>query len=267
MLSDFFKKWLNDNIGDLHPNALLMMNKVYDTLLESEKKEEIFQMGGPAVLDDTNKKNESETEKEIALFDLNKLADEAIGITKKCFDVACNLVNDKVSGLGYIDFASKLIQIMMDYINNKQRIEKSSDLFNLGFKAIESLSPKPGVVGETFASFVRAQNPLASKVWDEDMEYKQHVEKLINSDDFLNESLDVKNYNVGMLQKAVIDESVASLSMEVLCYNSLGNLKKVTNVKQVLYANLDVDNYKMVAQIVTSPTTGDLVTHIGLLIS
>jgi hypothetical protein len=238
------RKFIDENKNLLGWEDTLLLNGIYNTLCDYEKQCKITAL-------------RPEMPKQ------NPLLDEADQLVSDCFSRSLGICDKKVSANLPEQWNNpiKLTEIMMDYIQSKQRIEATSNMAEL---AREYLKPKPAVTyGELTDNFIKS---MAT-----DSAYKQHEERLINSDDFLDEepaeTPDVTKSSVEMLKRALTDESGDSVTMEVLCYDDVAGLKKVTSVVQVLFVREHIaDNYYVI-RIVTEARPGDSVTKCGLLIS
>jgi hypothetical protein len=103
-----------------------------------------------------------------------------------------------------------------------------------------------------------------------DVEYEKQEEKIVTSDVFTNkdekEKPNICLHSIMNLQNAMHSESGGSLSMDVLCYDEMGNLGLAQVVTQVLYVIEQIGKH-VVCRMVGKAESGSLVTKNGLLIS
>lgn len=268
MSAEKLRKFIDENKNLFGWEDTLLLNGVCNTLNDYEQQGAKITITGGVI---------PATQPE-ATTQFDKQVDEAIKLVEKCFRSAWDVaVSRTVIEEQACTAAVKLTEIMVDYIKSEQRINATSNMAEI---AKEYLKPKPGNI--PFPDPIPREKLLldddfitkiARKMLDtpiSDIRYKQHEEKLINADDFLNETPDVKS-SVEMLKKALTEESGDSVAMQVLCYDSNGNLKKVTGVHQVLFQILKqilkLYENEFVYRIVTEAKADDPITECALLIS
>jgi len=257
MSAEKLRKFIDDNKNLFGWEDTLLLNGVCNTLNDYEK------LGKITAPVPEMSPGEKQTMLESEIFEM----------VKRCLDNSRRILVD--SKVNYVfDDVLRLVEKMIDSIISKQRIDATHSMAEL---AMEYLEPKPKIAyGEITNDFIKSMStafpdPITrgdqGKYEKREELYKQHEEKLINSDDFLDETPDITMSSVGMLQKRLIDESGGAISMEVLCRDHLGNLKKVTGVHQVLFIKSMLDDDRFVLRVVTEARAGEPKADIGLLIS
>ena len=167
MFSDLLKKYLDENVKEGDPH-FSMFWQCLGAIGAAEKKES--EQGGDYI---TKINGES-------------MADEASKIVERCIAKARSLTDADKMREDYLTALISLTGIMMDYIKNKQRIEALSPMLNI--KSVD------------YSGFIKNIRKMVKMLEDddlimrgeqgqfeirEDIDYDQHEEKLITSDDFL----------------------------------------------------------------------------------